>query len=323
MSAKKVLGFDVGGTKIAICLADDQGNVIASGRIPSGAQAPYEQVLPMLVDETKSLVASQGLKMSDIACCGVAAPGPLDMKLGTVMRSPNLAWVDAPIRDDLGNALGIKSYMDNDANGGVLAEYFFGAYKGVADMIYVTMSTGIGYGVVSGGHLITGKSGIGTEMGHIVLDINGPKCSCGLTGCLEAYCGGRAVADRLKALLKDKPDHPIYKLPEVNGNPDKLTFQAVREGAKAGIPLAVEMWDEICLRLAQGLGSVITTFNPEIVILGTAAYYAGDFLMEPVRNYLPRFTWKEMLDDCQVVVSSLGLKVGELAGASIALNNLK
>ena len=323
MGTNKVLGVDIGGTKIAICLADDAGNVIASDRIPSGVQTPYEQVLPRLAETARKLVADQGLAMGDIRCCGIAAPGPLDMQNGVMSRSPNMVWADVPIRDDLARELGIKTSLDNDANGGVLAEYFFGGHRGCKDLIYVTMSTGVGFGVISGGNLVTGKSGIAGEMGHMVLDVNGPKCPCGLAGCMEVYCGGRSVADRLQAMLKDKQNHPMYRVPGVDGKPEKLNFQAVREGAKLGIPLAIQMWDEICMRLAQGLGIAIITFNPEVIVLGTAAYYAGDFLLEPVRRYLPRFTWQEMLKDCSVEVSALGLKVGELAGASIALNGLR
>jgi len=181
----------------------------------------------------------------------------------------------------------------------------------------------VGGGIVSGGKLITGKTGIAGELGHVVLDVNGPPCGCGQYGCLEAYCGGMNVAKRLQEELRTKPEHAMFKLPEVNGKIENLTFQALREGAKAGIPLAMRMWDEICFRLAQGLGLYMASFNPEQIVLGTAAYYAGDFLLNPVLAYLPRFAWKEFRDCCEIRTSELGLKIGELAGASVALNALQ
>lgn len=318
----RVLGIDIGGTKIAVCIADDNGNVISSGRIPSGATAPYDEVFPQIVNLCRDLVAKLDMPMEAIKSCGICAPGPLDMEGGRIMKSPNLVWDAVPIRDDLAKALNLPVYMDNDANAGVLAELFFGSARGKKDVVYLTMSTGVGGGIVSGGKLITGTSGIGGELGHIILDVNGPICGCGQLGCLEAYCGGRCVALRLQDKLRNRPDHAMYRLPGVDGKLENLNFQAVREGAKQGIPLAVAMWDEICMRLAQGIGIIMATFNPEMVILGTAAYYAGDFMLKPVLEQLPRFAWKEFRDKCPVIITELGPKVGELAGASVALNGL-
>ncbi len=317
--SSKVIGVDVGGTKIAVCLADSDGNILASGRVPTGG-APYCEVIPKVVALGKELVKGQGFTMADIECAGICAPGPLDMVKGTIPRSPNLAWEDVPIRDDIANGLGVRAVLENDANAGVLAEVYFGTAKGKKDVVYVTMSTGVGTGVVTGGHLLTGKTGIGAEMGHIVLDENGPRCGCGLAGCLEAYCGGRNVALRMQEMLRNHPESPMFKLPGVDGKLENITFQAVREGAKQGIAIAVEMWDEICRRLAQGIGIMMVTFNPETVILGTAAYYAGDFMLDNVKHYLPRYTWPEFMECCDIVITELGPKVGELAGAAVALN---
>ena len=316
-----VLGIDIGGTKIAICIADQHGHVRASQRLASGATAPYQQVLPQIIGLARQLMAETGLAGS-ITACGICAPGPLDMVGGRIMKSPNMAWDAVPIRDDLAKALGLPVFMDNDANAGVLAEWFFGCAKGKKDVIYLTMSTGVGGGIIANGRLVAGASGIGGELGHLVLDVNGPICGCGQLGCLEAYCGGRNVALRLQDALRYRQDHALMRLPEVNGNLENLNFQTVRDGAKLGIPLAMAMWDEICLRLAQGIGLCMATFNPEMIILGTAAFYAGDFMLQPVLAYLPKFAWKEFRSACEVCITVLGPKVGELAGASVALNGL-
>ena len=318
----KVLGVDVGGTKIALCIADTEGNILANGRVPTGG-APYDEVISKVIDLARELVGGQGLAMDELKCIGICAPGPLDMEKGLITRSPNLVWENAPIRDDLANGLGLPAILENDANAGVLAEVYFGTAKGRKDVVYVTMSTGVGTGVLTGGHLVTGKTGIGAEMGHIVLDTKGPMCGCGLCGCLEAYCGGRNVAMRIQDKLRNHPESPMFKLPGVDGKLENLNFQAVREGAKQGISVAVEMWDEICCRLAQGIGIMMVTFNPEMVVLGTAAYYAGDFMLERVRHYLPLYTWPEFMKCCDIVITELGPKVGELAGAAVALNAIR
>lgn len=316
---QKVIGVDIGGTKIAVCLAGCQGNVLESVRIPS---RKYEQNLEEILQAAKLMLQKRNLRSEDLACCGISAPGPLDMENGRFLSTPNLDWHDVPIRDDLSRGLGVKAVLENDANAGVLAEYYFGTAKGKNDAVYLTMSTGIGAGVISGGKLITGKDGIGTELGHVVLDIHGPQCNCGQRGCLEAYCGGRAMALRVREKLKDQPDHPMMRMAGVDGKLENLTYQTVRDAAKLGIPLAVEMWQENCLRLAQGIGMILTTFNPEIVVLGTSAYYAGDFLLKPVLELLPQFAWPEFRQSCEVCATKLGPKVGELAGASVAIYSL-
>ncbi len=317
-----VLGIDIGGTKIAVCLANSDGEILGSGRISS--TSTYEEILKALAEKCRALCAENGLDLKDVSSCGICAPGPLDLDNGMLLRTPNVTWIDRPmpIRDDLAALLGIPAALENDANAGVLAEWFYGSGKGKRNMIYLTMSTGIGGGIVSEGKLVHGFNGNAGELGHMVLDIHGPLCNCGLRGCLEAYCGGRAVAKRVQEIVRHEPTSELLRLPGVDGKVENLTFQSVRDGAKAKIPLAMEMWDEICLRLAQGIGNCMSAFNPELVVLGTAAYYAGDFLMKPVLEYLPRFTWPVFYKDCEVRLSALGLKVGELAGASVALNVL-
>ena len=216
----------------------------------------------------------------------------------------------------------LAAILENDANAGALAEWFFGSGKGKQNVVYLTMSTGVGAGVVADGHLLHGVGGNAAEMGHVILDIHGPLCNCGQRGCLEAYTGGRAIQQRLQAYLKDKPNHAFFRLPCVDGKVENLDFRALLEGVRERIPLALEWWDEFCLRLAQGVGAVATAYNPEVIVLGTTAYHAGDLLMEPLQRLLPRFMWKEYYTTCTVRTSALGLRIGEMAGASVGFCSL-
>jgi len=321
-SDSAVLGYDIGGTKIAVCLADANGQIRSDARLSTGALSDYDDVLPEMVAAGKKVVVEAGYQLSDVRAVGICAPGPLDIANGVMLKSPNLAWDGVPVRDDLAEQLGVPAYLDNDANAGVLAEWYFGKAKGLQDVIYLTMSTGVGGGVVTGGQLMQGATGVGAELGHVILDLNGPLCGCGMRGCLEAFCGGRNVALRLQALLKDRPDHALMKLPEVDGDPEKLNYQTLRAGVQEEIPLAVELWDDICLRLAQAIGIYLITFNPQMIVLGTLAYYSGDLLLDPVLRYLPRFAWSDMRDPCRIEITALGAKIGELAGVSVALYEL-
>jgi len=322
MNTFPLIGFDIGGTKIAVCVADSAGRILAKERIDGGTSQHYDQVLPQLVEIAHRLVADAGLKMSDLRGCGISSPGPIDWANGIMLKSPNMPWDNVAIRNDLAKALGLPAYFDNDANAGMLAEWYFGAARGARNAMYLTMSTGIGAGVITEGRLLHGVNGNAGELGHVILDLNGPVCGCGMRGCLEAFCGGRNVALRLQRLLQDCPEHAIMKLPEVHGSYKALGFPALRAAVRAGIPLAVELWDEICLRLAQGIGMFQQAFNPEVIVLGTIALHSGELLLEPLRQKLPRFAWRQMREPCEIRVSVLGAEIGELAGPAVALNHL-
>jgi glucokinase len=322
-SSFPLLGIDIGGTKIALCVADSAGTILAKERMEGATLRPYPEVLPELLHACRRLVAGAGLRLDQVRACGISSPGPIDWAGGVIQKSPNMAWEDVPIRDDLARDLGVPVHFDNDANAGMLAEWFFGAAQGARNAIYLTMSTGVGGGVIAEGQLLHGVNGNAGELGHVILDLNGPPCGCGMRGCLEAYCGGRSVALRLQRLLRDRPDHAIMKLPEVHGDLRALGYPALRTAVREGIPLAVELWEEICLRLAQGLGLYLMAYNPEVVVFGTVAVYSGELLLDPVRRHLPRFAWKQMRSPCELRITALGAQIGELAGPAVALDNLR
>lgn len=318
-----VLGIDIGGTKIAVCLADSSGRILASERVQGGTQKPYHTVLPELVKMIGAACNEAGISLQTVAACGISAPGPLDIPGGIIQKTPNMAWDNVPIRADLTEHLGIPVILQNDANGGALAEWFFGAAKGCEDFIYLTMSTGIGGGVVAAGQLVEGCTGNAGELGHMVLDLNGPECGCGMRGCFEAFCSGRNVQKRLRQLVAGQNNHPLLQQPEVNGDPDRLRFETLRAAVERDVPEACAFWDDLCLRMAQGIGIQMMAFNPELIILGTIFYYSGDLLMKPVKKYLKQFAWPQMRQPCRLELPALGKHIGELAGVAVALYGLQ
>ena len=315
-----VLGFDVGGTKIAVCLADSAGTVLGSARIGTKDRHP-DQVLPEIVSAGMDLLDQAGIKSHQLHAIGIGAPGPIDIPKGLMLSSPNMkSWNNVPIRDYLHENFGVPVAFDNDANAGALAEWIFGAGKGCRDMLYLTMSTGIGGGIIANGHLVQGTSGLAGEVGHVILDITGPKCNCGLTGCYEAFCGGRAIAQRIQRELAGQTDHPIVH--HAGGKLEDVDLVALEKAVRDGDSYANTLWAEMCLRNSQAIGIFINIFNPQKIVLGTLAWAAGDLFMKPVLKELPRFCWPETLRDCDVVPSALKRKIGELSGACIALNEL-
>ena len=315
-----VLGYDIGGTKTAVSLGSSDGKIIASERLSSKDKTP-DEVLPELVEIGKKLLADTGIKASNLRAIGIDAPAPMDIPRGLILNPPNnKSWDNVPIRDFLSEKFGVEAFLENDANAGALAEWMFGAGKGKKNMIYLTMSTGIGGGIIVNGHLLHGAGYMAGELGHTVIDINGPACNCGLKGCYEAFCGGRAVAQRIQRELAGQPEHPLVRM--AGGKIENIDFVTLEKAVRAGNGYAISIWDEICLRHAQALGIFINSFNPEMIILGTIAWACGDLIMKPIRQHLPRFCWKQMLDDCEIKAAKLGKNIGDYAGICSALNCL-
>ena len=209
---KLVLGFDVGGTKIGVGLGSSEGRILGKARIENVDTYP-DDILPQMVDEAKKLVSGAGLKMEQIAAFGISAPFPADPVNG-IMTAPtnNRHWRNVPILQYLRDNLKLPGCFENDANCGALAEWFFGAGRGCRDFIYLTMSTGIGGGIIAANHLVRGGRALSAgELGHICVELGGRQCNCGLKGCYEAYAGGRALAQRRQQELRDRPDSIIMQ----------------------------------------------------------------------------------------------------------------
>ena len=317
-----VIGFDIGGTKIGIGLGNAEGKILGTARIDNVNTDPNE-ILPLMVSETRRICAEAGVSISDCPAFGISAPFPADAKKGIMIAPPNNPkWRNVPILEYLQNNLRIPGCFENDANCGALAEWFFGAGRNCRDFIYLTMSTGIGGGMICSNNLVRGGDALSAgELGHICLQLDGRQCNCGQKGCYEAYCGGRALALRMQQELKDKPESMIMQL--AGGNVEKIDMIVLEKAVRANDPYALALWDEMSLRNAQAFGLFINTFNPEKLILGTLAWAIGDLYTDPILKYLPRFCWEEPRKACRIVPSALKREISAYAGIAAALNYLK
>lgn len=321
MAGKYVLGFDVGGTKVGIGLASPDGKIQGSALLPNKDTDP-DDVLPQMLASARKLLADATLKESDLAAFGISAPFPADPVNG-ILTAPtnNPKWRNVPIRKYFEDNLRIPGTFENDANCAALAEWLFGAGRGTENMIFLTMSTGIGAGIIAGGQLVRGKSFYAGEVGHMILVPGGRLCSCGLRGCYEAYCGGRAAAMAIQEELKDQPDHPFLAF--ADGQLEKIDMIAIEKAVRAGNQYALAIWDDMARKNAQAIGILMQTFNPEKIVLGTFGWAIGDLYMDPIRKYLKDFVWNQMDQDCQIVAGELKREIGSYAGAAAALNFLK
>ncbi len=323
MQQKLVLGFDIGGTKIGIGVGTREGQILAKGRIENVDTYP-EDVLPQMVEMSKNLVREAGSEINEVAAFGISAPFPADPVNG-IMTAPtnNKYWRNVPILQYLKENLQVDGCFENDANCGALAEWFFGAGRGCTDMIYLTMSTGIGGGIIAAGHLVrgNGKTLSAGELGHICLELDGRQCNCGMKGCYEAYSGGRALAQRMQEELKDKPDSMIMQL--VGGKVSAIDMVPLEKAVRAGDPYACNLWEEMSRRNAQAFGIYINSFNPQKLVLGTLAWAVGELYTDPIKKYLPLYCWKEPLEACEIVSSELRRDIGYYAGLAAAMNYLQ
>lgn len=314
----RLIGIDIGGTKICACVGDEEGNIYASKRIMTQPLKGSNKGLAAIKDLIHELLDQEKIDLKQIGAIGISSPGPISTKEGKMLKPPNLpGWENAPLVEYFKTAFHKPVLMNNDANAAAVAEYQFGSAKGTPNLVYLTCSTGMGGGAIVNGKLVQGVSDTAAEVGHFVLDINGPLCPCGQKGCFEVYCGGAALAKRMQADIQNQ-QIKTEVLMEANGQIENIDAGCLINAVKKKDPYALKIWDEFILRLAQGIGVVLMNFNPEVIILGTIAIHSGETLLNPLKKQLPHFAWKENIRACRILASGIGDKISELSGLGLA-----
>ena len=311
-----ILSLDIGGTKLAASVLTRDGELLAKQRDRSPASRGPDAVVSRLVELAHGAIDSAG---APIAGVGISAGGPLDPVAGTVDNPPNLpGWNNVPLRSLVSRALGIaerRVAMENDANAGALAELHFGAARDIRDAIFLTMSTGIGGGLILDGRLYRGAGYNAGEVGHQIVQPDGPRCGCGNIGCLEAVASGAGIAARLRAEFDSLPD----AIRRLAGSAEAIEARHLIDAAHAGEPRAVELLREIATLLGRGVSNLVFILNPRRVILGTIAHHAGDLLLVPLRAEVRRLCWPALTKSLEIVATSLGTRLEELSGLAVAL----
>lgn len=318
-----LIGIDVGGTKTSICLGTEKGEIIGSERFPSTEAATQEAYFARLKAGIFTVLENARMKLEKVDGVGISAPGPLDVKRGVLIDPPNNpGWYEVPLVATVKSWLPVPVWMNHDGKASVLAEWLFGHFRGAQNLIYLTFSTGMGAGIILNGHLIQGGTDSAGEVGHHILDPQGPLCGCGMRGCWEAYVGGRNVALRLQARIR--AEHIQTAITDLaGGDIDKISMVEFEKAARQGDAFALAEWDAFTDRVAQGIGNLIMIFNPDAIVLGTIAIHGGDFVMDPIRQKLPRYTWDLPRQQCQVAPSALGRRIGDLGALAVASSGLR
>lgn len=315
-----VLGIDVGGTKVAFALGDETGRVRAHRRRPMAGSGDPDADLDRIAEDARALLAEAGVGPEALAGVGVSLPGPLDLEAGEVLNPPNLrGWKRVPVRDRLAAALGCRVFLENDANAAALAEWHFGAGRGFEHLVYLTMSTGVGGGLVLGGRLHRGVAASAGEVGHMPIVWEGEPCVCGLRGCAEAYLGGAAWQRRLRERAPS-----TSRVVALAGGRARATPEHAVAAAREGDAWALEEMERYNHYLAHLLALLTFALAPQAFVLGTIAAAAGEALcLGPVRARLRAHVWPLLGDELKVLPAELGESLPDLAGLGVALEGLR
>ena len=315
---ERVLGIDIGGTKVAISVGDRAGNVIARTRRATDPCGVASEDVARLAADAREAVASAGCTLDDLAAIGVSAPGPLDPGGRRLLGPPNLpGWRDVPLADLLEADLGVPVTLENDANAAALAEWQFGAGRGFRHVVYLTMSTGVGAGLILDGQLYRGQGRASGEIGHTRVDWreDAERCSCGNRGCLEAYVGGAAWTRRLRRRTPGSSE-----VARLAGNSGSVTPEHVVAAARAGDSFARSEMQRFNEYLARGIVNLGFTLAPELVVLGTIAAAAGeDLCLEPLRERVRAGLWSVIAEGLAIRPAALGDELPYRAGLGVAL----
>jgi glucokinase len=312
-----VLAIDLGGTKIMTALISHQGQVVAKEYHPTLAGEGPQSVINRILSAIGHLLKVSNIDLSQLHSISIAAAGAIDVDRGLVTSSPNLpGWHNVPLRDMLNQKYKVKTFLINDANAGALGEHHFGAGRGVNNLVYLTVSTGIGGGIIINGRLYSGPSGSAGEIGHMTIDVNGPRCSCGNIGCLEVLASGTAIASEAIRRISQGGESSLSQM--AGGKIENITAELVGVAAWGGDGLAAEVISKVAAYLGVGMVNLVNIFNPEMIIVGGGVAKIGELLLEPARQVVRERAFKLPAGAVRIVSAQLGEDAGVFGAAVFA-----
>jgi len=312
-----ILALDVGGTKILTAIISNEGQVMAREYCLTLADEGPEAVINRIFSAIDHLLNQRGMNLPQLYGISIAAAGAIDSEKGLITSSPHLpGWHDVPFRDIAKEKYKVNTFLINEASAAALGEHQFGVGQGVNNLILLTVGTGIGGGIIINGRLYSGVSGSAGEIGHMVVDVNGPRCSCGNTGCLEALVSGTAVAKEAIKHIRQGDRSSLTEI--VRGKIENITAEKVSIAAQGGDSLASEVILRAATYLGVGMVNLVNIFNPEMIIIGGGMAKMGELLLNPARQVLRERAFQLPALAVQIVPAQLGDDAGVLGAAVFA-----
>ena len=313
---KGIIGaLDLGGTNIKTALVDRSGAIVARDHRPTEAHGGSRHVIGRMAEAIGDLCSSTGISVTTLGGVGVGFAGPLNPEEGVVYHAPNLpGWSRVSLRARLEKSLGLPVVIENDANAWTLGEFRFGAGRGLSHMVCLTLGTGLGAGIISDGRLLHGARGLAAELGHMTIDAQGMRCSCGNRGCLELYASAPAVVRAVRRHLRGGVSSNVMAL--AADDPGGLTARVVSQAARQGDRPAQAALEDVGRALGVGIANIVNILNPEMVVIGGAVVGAGRYILEPARKEAKRRAFRGATERLKIVRAKLGEDAGMLGAAA-------
>ncbi|MBK1811774.1 ROK family protein [Clostridium sp. YIM B02505] len=311
-----VIGIDLGGTKISTALSDFNGNVVSQSIIATDAHEGEAAVLGRIIKTVEDVIENGKVDVVQVKAIGIGSPGPLNAKTGIIITTPNLPFKNFDLVSPIREKFQVPVYLDNDANVAAIGEFMFGAAKGTENMVYFTVSTGVGGGAVLNGKIYRGNTSNALEIGHATVAPDGPRCNCGNIGCLEATSSGTAIGKRAKEALESKVETSLR-------NYKTVTSAEVFAEAAAGDAVSQDIIDNALNYLGIGIANAVAIFDPEMIIIGGGVSKAGKIVFDKVQEVVNKRCFKNMSEACKIVPAGLGTDAGVIGAVGLAIMESK
>ena len=307
------IGVDLGGTGIKAGVVNEQGEILSKGSTPTMKERPYQDIIHDIATLCKDVAQQAGITMDDVAAIGVGVPGICDAKTGIIPFCTNLGWREVPFVSEMRNYFNLPIIVDNDATVAGYAESVAGVSKGTDSSVFITLGTGVGGGIVIHGKPYSGAHGVGSEIGHMIIKMDGEPCTCGNRGCFERYASATAIIRDAKRAVAEDPKSLIME--RCGGDPEKINAKIVIDCAKEGDATAKRVFDEYVKGLAHGIVSIFNVLDPEVIVLGGGVSMAGEYLLKAVRDAVKPLVFFKTLPYPSIQLARLGADAGIIGAA--------
>lgn len=313
------VGIDIGGTNVEIGILNNSGDILIKKSIKTESKKGAEDTFTRIWNKIKECAVEIKITEDEIEAIGMGIPGPV-VNESTVKIAANFSWNnDFPAKELMEKISGKPVKVGNDVKVIALGESLFGAARGYKNSITIPIGTGIAAGIIINGQILGGADGAAGEFGHVVVNENGYKCGCGLTGCLETYCSATGIVREAKRRLSEEKDNELYK--KINGNLEILEAKDIFECAKNGDKFSMEIVDFFCKYLAEGVGMLLNIINPEIVIFTGGVAKAGDVIVDGVKKYLSKYALGMTMENLKFAFGELKEEAGIKGAAALVMKN--
>jgi glucokinase len=318
MTASKIIGIDLGGTTIKFGILTVEGEIQDKWAIPTNILEDGKHIVPDIINAINHRLSLYNLDKSDFLGIGMGTPGSVNIANGTVKAAFNLNWADVQeVGKPIAEGVGLPFILDNDANVAALGERWVGAGENQPDVVFITLGTGVGGGIVAAGELVHGVAGAGGEIGHICVDPEGFSCTCGNTGCLETVTSATGIVRLARKFAEEFEGDSAVKAAIDNG--EQVTSKDIFVAAEAGDKFSLMVVDKFAYYLGFACANLGSTLNPDSIVIGGGVSAAGEFLRAKVEAYFKKYAFSTVRATTKIKLAVLGNDAGIIGAASLAL----